>query len=195
MLKTIGTGSGGHYGISADLIDGQGDVESETNGTTTPGQIISNTLTLSITGRSVEIKPEQPADTQPPVITITNPLQNGVYAKTDSVLLTATITDSSPLATTTYWFGSKKINPAHPLPFSTVLTPSIQSVSVSATDINGNAATNTLKFFVVKTKNSCMLDIISILILITQDKTFPNKPTIQNLVADCGALLKGRHHY
>lgn len=134
-------------------------------------------------------------DTQAPVITITNPLKNGIYAKSDSVFVTATVTDASPLATTTYWLGNKKINPALPLPLSTVSTPSIQTVSVSATDTAGNRATSTVKFFVVKNTNSCLLDIIQILILITQDKTFPDKPTIQNLIADCSALLKGLHRY
>jgi hypothetical protein len=136
-----------------------------------------------------------PPDLSPPQITITNPLKYGIYAKTDTVIAAATIIDQSPIATTTFWFANKKINPAQPLPLSTVSAPSIQTLSVSASDSHGNAATSSIKFFVVKDKNSCLADILAILILITQDKTLPDKPTLQQLVSDCSALIKGFHRH
>ena len=133
-------------------------------------------------------------DTQPPVITITSPLKYGLYARTDSVFLTATITDQSPIAASTYWFNGVKINPANPLMF-TASTPIISKVSVAAKDSFGNAATSTLAFFVVKTKSSCLLDIVAIFLAYRQDKTLPDKLTLQNLIDDCSALATGRHRY
>jgi hypothetical protein len=133
-----------------------------------------------------------PADVTPPSITITSPLQYSLYAKTDTAFLTATITDQSPIASTVYWLNGVKINPAVALPLSSA--PVVSKASVVATDLYGNTATSTVTFFVVKSTNSCLVDIVSVLTTIAQDKTLPNKPTILNLIADCSALLKGLHH-
>jgi hypothetical protein len=135
-----------------------------------------------------------PADTAPPVIIITNPIKYGVYERAETVFLTATVTDASALAATTYWFNGKLINPANKLTFNSS-TPFINKVMVAATDIHGNAATSTLVFFVVRSKSSCLIDIIAILIALKYDNTLPDKPTLQQLKADCKALLQGHHHH
>ncbi|MBX4192222.1 hypothetical protein KW798_01925, partial [Candidatus Parcubacteria bacterium] len=63
-VKTVGTGNGGHYRIVVNYIDVNGFVESETNGTTTPAEVINNSVTLSTTGRTVQIvKVEAPIPT------------------------------------------------------------------------------------------------------------------------------------
>lgn len=134
-----------------------------------------------------------PTDTAAPVINITNPLRYALYARAETVYLTANITDTSPLAETTYWLNGKKINPANPLTFNSS-TPIISKVAVAASDIYGNKATSTLAFFVVKNKNSCLIDIVAILVALKLDNTLPNKPTLEQLIADCAALLKGYHH-
>jgi len=162
--------------------------------TCTAGTLVSANYSFNIfTAGTLTVT--APPDHTPPVIIITNPLKDGLYAKTDSVLVTATVTDQSAIASTTYWFGNTKINPLQPLPLSSVTTPSIQTVSVSARDIYGNVATSTVKFFVVKSTNSCLLDIVSVVTLLVQDKTFPDKVTIDQLISDCSALLKNKHRY
>lgn len=134
-----------------------------------------------------------PADTTAPVINITNPLRYALYARAETVYLTADIADTSPLAETTYWLNGKKINQANPLTFNSS-TPIISKVMVAAKDIYGNRATSTRAFFVVKNKNSCLIDIVAILVALKLDNTLPDKPTVEQLIADCAALLKGYHH-
>jgi hypothetical protein len=136
-----------------------------------------------------------PADTNAPVITITNPLKYGIYERSDaSVLLTATITDASPIVETTYWLNGKKIPVGVPLVFNSS-TPLINKVMVAAKDAAGNRATSTLPFFVVKNKSNCLIDIVAILLALAQDKTLPDKPTLQNLIADCSCLNLGHHRW
>jgi hypothetical protein len=84
-----------------------------------------------------------------------------LYAKTDTAFLTATITDQSPIASTVYWLNGVKINPAVALPLSSA--PVVSKASVVATDLYGNTATSTVTFFVVKSTNSCLVDIVSVL--------------------------------
>ncbi len=48
-VQTIGTGNGGHYTVVADYADMSTTTESQLQGTTTSGEIISNTLILSAT--------------------------------------------------------------------------------------------------------------------------------------------------
>ncbi len=133
-----------------------------------------------------------PTDTTAPVITITNPLKYAIYERAETVFLTATVTDTSAIATTTYWFNGKKINPANKLAFNSS-TPILSKVSVAASDIYGNKSTSTLAFFVVKNKNSCLTDLVAILLAIKLDHTLPDKPTIEQLIANCKDLLKGYH--
>lgn len=135
-----------------------------------------------------------PPDTTAPVITITNPLRYGVYARTESVLLTATIIDASPIVEKTYWLNGKKIDNTQPLPFNSS-TPLLSKVMVAAQDAAGNRATSTLPFFVVKSKSSCLTDIIAILLALAQDKTLPDKPTLQNLIDDCSCFNLGHHRW
>jgi hypothetical protein len=150
------------------------------------GPFVAGTLTVTA------VPP--PADHTPPTIVITSPVKDGLYAKTDTTLhITATVTDQSAIATTTYWFNGVKVNPANAL--SLTNAPVVSKVSVASKDIYGNAATSTVTFYVVKSLNSCLLDIIAVLTAINQDKTLPTKPTILNLIADCSALLKGYHRY
>jgi hypothetical protein len=54
-IKTIGTGNGGHFTIVGDYIDTLGNINAETSGTTTPGQIISNNFNLSGANRTFNI--------------------------------------------------------------------------------------------------------------------------------------------
>ena len=162
-------------------------------GTTTATLVVAATDFSGNIGYATSTFTVTPPDLNAPSITITSPLKNGIYAKTDTVYLTATITDQSAIATTTYWLNGVKINAANALPTATM--PLVNKASVVATDIHGNTATSTVTFYVVKSTNSCLLDIITILTQISQDKTLPDKPTIQNLIADCSALLKGLHRY
>jgi hypothetical protein len=141
----------------------------------------------------VPATPPPPTDYTAPVITINTPLKNGIYSRSDTVFLTATVTDTSSIATTTYWFNGVKINPLVKLPLTNA--PLVNKVTVTAKDVYGNTATSTRSFFVVKSTNSCLLDIILILTAIKQDKTYPDKPTIENLIADCSALFRGFHRY
>jgi hypothetical protein len=133
-------------------------------------------------------------DTTPPTIVITNPLKYGVYARAESVLLTATITDASPIVEKTYWLNGKKIDNMQPLPFN-ASTSLLSKVMVAAQDAAGNRATSTLPFFVVKSKSSCLTDIIAILLALAQDKTLPDKPTLQNLIDDCSCFNLGHHRW
>ncbi|MBC7836888.1 hypothetical protein H7X87_03890 [Acetobacteraceae bacterium] len=133
-------------------------------------------------------------DTQGPSITITNPLKYGMYERSDTVYPTATITDASGIATSTYWLNGKRINPVQKLTFNSS-TPFLSKLSVSAKDTAGNSATSTIAFFVVRNKSNCLIDIVAIFIALTQDNTLPDKPTIQNLIADCKELLKGHHRW
>lgn len=162
-------------------------------GTTSAMLVVAATDSSGNTGYATSTFTVAPPDLNPPTITITSPINEGLYAKTDTVFLTATIADQSAIAATSYWFNGIKINPAVALPLSSA--PLESKASVVATDVHGNTATSTVTIFVVKSTNSCLLDIISVLTQITQDKTLPNKPTILNLIADCTALLKGQHHY
>ena len=142
----------------------------------------------------VEPPPPPPPDTSAPVITITNPLKYGLYERTDTVFLTATIVDASPIVESTYWLNGKKINQLVPLIFNSS-TPLVSKVSVAAMDSAGNWATSTLAFFVVKNKSSCLTSVVAILLALAQDKTLPDKPTIQNLIENCKCLNLGQHHW
>jgi hypothetical protein len=53
-IKTIGTGTGGHYSIVSDYIDTQGDINAESSGTTSPQQIIETSFTLSPNDRTLK---------------------------------------------------------------------------------------------------------------------------------------------
>lgn len=147
-----------------------------------------NAGTITVT----EAPPPPVLDTQPPVITITNPLKWGVYKRTDTVIPSATVTDASPV-TITYWLNGKIINSGVALPLSNA--PLISKLSVSATDSAGNAATSTLPFIVVRSTNSCLLEIIAVLSAIITDHTLPDKPTLQNLIENCRCLKIGLHRW
>lgn len=152
------------------------------------------TFSTFVPGTLTITPPPPPADTKAPVITITSPIDGGLYAKTDtSVHVTATVTDQSALANTTYWFNGVIINPANALPLSNA--PIVSKIAVSASDIYGNTATSTVTIYIVRSVNSCLLDIFSVLTAIAKDKTLPSKPTILNLIADCSALFKGFHRW
>ena len=183
------------FRFNGALVNGSQPLPFSSAPTGTSTLVVSATDAFGNTGYATSsFKLTAAADTQPPVITITSPLKYGLYERTDVVYITATVTDDSPIATTTYWFNGKKVSPTAPLVFNSS-TPLVSKVQVSATDVAGNAATSTLVFFVVKNKNSCLLDIIAILTAIKNDKTLPDKPTIENLIADCAALLKGLHRW
>ncbi|HUD02435.1 MAG TPA: MBG domain-containing protein [Candidatus Paceibacterota bacterium] len=161
--------------------------------TCTAGTLVSaNNYAFTFVPGTLTITPAPVVDTTPPSVTITSPLQYSLYAKTNTVFLTATVTDQSPIAHVVYWLNGTVINPAAPLPLSSA--PTVSKASVVATDSYGNTATSTVTFFVVKSTNSCLIDIVSVLTTIAKDKTLPNKPTILNLIADCSALLRGLHH-
>jgi len=149
-----------------------------------------NIATSSI---SFTVKAPTPTDTTAPVIVITNPIKYGLYSRSDSVVPAATVTDASPV-TTVYRFNGVVVTAGSPLPLSSAPV-GLNTLSVAAKDSFGNAATSTVNFFVVKTKNSCLLDILSILIQIKTNNTLPDKPTLKQLTLDCAALLKGLHHY
>ena len=168
--------------------------------TTSEALVVSATDSFGNTGYGTStflLAPVPPApvtDHTAPTIVITSPVNNGLYAKTDTTVhVTATVTDQSAIATTTYWFNGVKINPANALPLANA--PVVSKVSVASSDIYSNAATSTVTIYVVKSVNSCLIDIVSVLTAIAQDKTLPSKPTILNLIADCSALLKGLHRY
>jgi pimeloyl-ACP methyl ester carboxylesterase len=65
-LETIGTGAGGHYTIVADYADTATTSEAQVSGTTTPAQIISNTVITSPTA-AISITVDVPAP--PPTLT------------------------------------------------------------------------------------------------------------------------------
>jgi hypothetical protein len=132
-----------------------------------------------------------PPNLTKPIIKITNPLANGLYARSDTVFLTATITDTATIATSSYWYDGARINPANPLPLASAYIGG-HSVSVAATDSRGNSATSTVRFLVIGSRNSCIADIVAVLTDI-KNKDYPDKPTIAQLLKDCAALLKNLH--
>ena len=87
------------------------------------------------------------SDVTPPTIIITNPVAGYTYAATSSVLVAATITDSSGIATTSYTLGGMVIDPTQPLPFVQVGAGSTTLV-VTATDNFGNVGSSSVSFVI-----------------------------------------------
>jgi len=67
-------------------------------GTSTATLVVAATDSFGNMGYATSTFTIAPADTNAPSITITSPLNNGLYAKTDTAFLSATITDQSPIA-------------------------------------------------------------------------------------------------
>ena len=87
------------------------------------------------------------SDAQPPTIVITNPLAGHTYTATSTVYATATISDASGVATSSYFLDDTQVNPSQPLPFSAV-PPGTTTVTVAATDNFGNATSTSVVFTV-----------------------------------------------
>jgi hypothetical protein len=162
-------------------------------GTTTATLVVAATDSFGNTGYATSSFTVMPADNNAPSIVITSPLKYGLYAKTASLIVTATVTDQSAIASTVYWVNGVRVPAGMPLPLANA--PVVSKASVVATDIYGNTATSTVTFFVVKSTSSCFADIIAILVAVNLDKTLPDKPTIATLIADCSVLIKGLHRY
>jgi hypothetical protein len=88
-----------------------------------------------------------PPDLTPPTITVTSPTAGATYTNTSSVFLTASITDASPIAATSYTFNGQTIDPTKPLPLLGAPLGAA-NVSVAAADVYGNAASTTVNFFI-----------------------------------------------
>ena len=87
------------------------------------------------------------SDVAPPTITITNPIAGQTYPNTASVVPAANITDTSGVATSTFYFNGNEIDRTLPLPLSTTGAGSA-TLTVSATDIYGNATSTNVMFTV-----------------------------------------------
>jgi len=88
-----------------------------------------------------------PPDLTAPTITITNPTNGATYTDTAGVFVTATISDASAIAATSYTFNGATIDPSQPLPLlGAPLGPA--TVSVAATDVYGNASSSTVNFVI-----------------------------------------------
>jgi hypothetical protein len=85
----------------------------------------------------------------PPTITITSPANGGSYANTQSVPVTVSITDPENIgiATSTYSLNGAPVNPAQPLPLST-LSAGTATFVVSATNTRGGTSFATSTFSV-----------------------------------------------
>jgi hypothetical protein len=86
-------------------------------------------------------------DVTPPTIIITNPIAGKTYAATSSVLVAATVTDASGVATTSYTLNGIAIDPTQPLPFAQVGAGPATLV-VTATDTFGNAGSSSVSFII-----------------------------------------------
>ncbi|MBX4192044.1 hypothetical protein KW798_00975 [Candidatus Parcubacteria bacterium] len=84
-------------------------------------------------------------DLIPPTVTITSPAQGGQYFNTASLFATANVTDASPIVATAYSFNGVEIDQSQPLPLLSAPL-GLATVSVSATDAYGNAASTTVTF-------------------------------------------------
>jgi hypothetical protein len=84
-------------------------------------------------------------DANPPLINITSPVDGNTYLNTDSVIPFATITDLSPIATSSYRFNTIVVDRTLSLPLSGAPL-GLATLSVSATDIFGNSASVTSTF-------------------------------------------------
>ena len=84
-----------------------------------------------------------------PIITITNPLPNLAYTKSDSVLLGDTIVDTFPIVATTTLFNGVPFDPTQPIPFYTA-SPGTSTVTVAARDSFGAWATSSVQFLITR---------------------------------------------
>ncbi|MDE1925474.1 MAG: hypothetical protein KGH79_04875 [Patescibacteria group bacterium] len=107
--------------------------------------VASSTDPFGNTGYATSTFTILPPDLTPPTITITSPQNGATYFDTDTVLLTASVADASPIAATSYTFNGATIDPSKPLPLLGAPLGTA-TVSVSATDAYGNAASSTVTF-------------------------------------------------
>ncbi len=185
QVNTIGTGSGGKYTIVAGYFNGTTTTEAELVGTTTPGQIIDHTAIISSTSTVATLSrniPVPPAETQAPVITITSPTTKQ-YTHLDTIKIAATITDQSPIASTTYTFDGKVVASSTPISLATAPLGT-STVAVFATDTFGNTGSSSVSFQIVVTSESCKADIA----LAYKNKWISKKAIYDSLVADCDKL-------
>jgi MBG domain (YGX type) len=112
------------------------------------GTFVPGTLTIA---------PAAPPSTGP-TVTITNPIANQAYTKSDSVTLAVTITDDVPIVATTTLLNGKPFNPAQPIPFFLAPTGT-STITVGALDADGNSATSSISVFVTPPGgNQCYTD-------------------------------------
>lgn len=84
-----------------------------------------------------------------PTVTITNPINNQAYEKSDSILLGVTVVDSVPIVATTTLFNGTPFNPSQPIPF--FLAPlGTSTVTVTVRDANGLSATASVSFLITR---------------------------------------------
>ena len=185
-VKTVGTGSGGTYMISADYFNGSTTTEAQLVGSTTPLQIIGHTVTISSTTTTVTIStdvPLPPPDTQAPVVIITSPQASKQYTHADTIKISAIITDQSPIATTTYKFNGKLVGSSTPILLATAPLGT-STVLVIATDSFGNVGSSSVSLQIVATPDSCETDVV----LAYKNKWITKKAVYDTLIARCEAL-------
>ncbi|HWB33769.1 MAG TPA: hypothetical protein VG753_00390, partial [Candidatus Paceibacterota bacterium] len=132
QVRTQGT-TNTSFTINASDVCNQGVISTSTPANTSPGQLIGFSLGVSTSTNTLTI---QPLDINPPVITITSPLNGNSYYQNATTSVAATIVDpeNSPIATSTYKINGALINPTQALKFST-LPLGTSTLVVSATDI------------------------------------------------------------
>lgn len=109
--------------------------------------VVSATDTSGNAGYATSTFTLLPPDLTAPAITITSPTAGTTYTDTSVVYLTATVTDASPIAATSYTFNGATIDPLQPLPL--IGAPlGAASVAIAATDAYGNASSSTVHFII-----------------------------------------------
>ncbi len=149
QVSTQGASSG-TFTISATEVCGSSVVATSTSHATAGGQVVGYTLTLTPSGDELTLT-LNPLDTEAPVVSIESPLDGTTYLSTDTIPVTATITDpeQSPIISTSYFLNGNTINPATPLNLAT-LPLGLSTLVVTATDSFGHTGSATSKFTVVR---------------------------------------------
>lgn len=153
-IKTIGTGSGGKYTlVSSDISDLQ-TVEASFTGYTLQNLQTSVSFDITPTSSPIVITPN---DITPPVVTITSP-QKKDYERSLKLLISASSTDDTGVATSSVVFGNKAIqnNQTIDLFFEKLGTTTVMA---NATDFQGNIGSSTVSLRIIATGNSTLSDV------------------------------------
>ena len=154
-VNALGTGIGGQYTVATNYITETGTAQKEVTGTIAPNQSIDSVVALNTTAADPLVV--HGTDIDPPVITITSPLQQD-YLHSDSVPVIVTVadTDSGVATKIQKWDGVATTTTSFDFFYTGLGT---HTFNVSATDVAGNATTSSVQVNVVTTPESAILDV------------------------------------